>query len=398
MDVTEWLDTYAKQGSVLVAKRLAGNDTKLNESNQAGPYLPTEFLFSIFPSLTENKPVREAWIDLYIDSHTDHQNARVVWYLSKKEGRITNLGGIQSALLDPESTGAIALFAFDLDDNGVAKTCHVWVADNALEEDIIEDRLGPVEPRRFTYWSPGFLPLLAFAQPPASPSPCWLTPDKMPPSWLTEFPTGKEIIAKTMELRPGAALSVDDRMVQRRECEYQLFQSIEEALLLPEIKKGFQTIKEFVDAANSILNSRKSRSGKSLEYHAHNIFTEENMVPEKDFSHGATIHVNKRPDFIFPSVAAYNDGSFPEAKLRMLAAKTSCKERWTQVLEEATRIKSKHLLTLQEVSVKQFTKMKEADLQLVVPKKLQGKFHKDIQPQLMTLEGFIAEVRAASLV
>ena len=31
----------------------------------------------------------------------------------------------------------------------------------------------------------------------------------------------------------------------------------------------------------------------------------------------------------------------------MLAAKTSCKDRWRQVLAEADRIRTKHLLTLE---------------------------------------------------
>jgi hypothetical protein len=394
MELNDWIETYSKQGTIWIAKRLSGNDTLLNKANQAGPYLPTNFLFSIFPALREHKPIRDTWIDLYIDSHTDSCKARVVWYQSKQEGRITNLGGSKSALLDPESTGSIAVFVFELDDHGAATVCHVWVTDHATQEDLIEDFIGPVEPKLFPIWKPGLLPLFSFVQEAEPTSPCWLTPENMPKEWTMAFPSGQDIVKKAIELRPGNGLSVDERLVRRRDCEYQIFQSVEETVYLPKVQNGFKSIQEFVDAANSILNARKSRSGRSLEYQTANILAEEKFVPGQDFTHAPIIHVNKRPDFLFPSIAAYNDTSFPESKLRMLAAKTSCKERWAQVLEEADRIKSKHLLTLTEVSPNQFLKMKQANLQLVVPQKLQSKFHKDIQPHLMSLESFIAELRA----
>src|SRR3546814_3347689 len=36
---------------VWYVKRLSGNDTLANKSNQAGPYIPRDFLFGIFPAL-----------------------------------------------------------------------------------------------------------------------------------------------------------------------------------------------------------------------------------------------------------------------------------------------------------------------------------------------------------
>ena len=61
----------------------------------------------------------------------------------------------------------------------------------------------------------------------------------------------------------------------------------------------------------------------------------------------------------------------------MLAAKTTCKDRWRQILNEAARIDVKHLLTVQEgVSSPQFREMKEEGVRLVVPKTL----HKRANP------------------
>jgi len=78
----------------------------------------------------------------------------------------------------------------------------------------------------------------------------------------------------------------------------------------------------------------------------------------------------------------------------MLAAKTTCRDRWRQVLNEAARIPVKHLLTLQEgVSEGQFREMTEAKVQLVVPEPLIEKFPRSIRPHIQTLESFIADVR-----
>jgi hypothetical protein len=409
MDLAEWMDTHSKQGTVWFAKRLSANDTLANGSHQYGSYLPKQIVFGVFPAIN-NKEVKnpDAWIDLYVDSHPDHRKARVIWYNdsyhfnpekgkkgTRDETRITNFGGKSSPLLDPESTGSIAVFVFVLDDRGTASECHLWVTDHEIDAELIEERIGPVEPKIFVIWKPGLLPLFATLEAPAEAS-CWLKPNQLPKDWLARFPTGQEIVKKTLELRPAKGLSVDERIVRRRACEFQLFQSIEEAAYLPKIKEGFDAMGQFLGLAQTILQSRKSRSGKSLEYHAREVLTEESFIADEDFTHNPVVDGN--PDFIFPSATAYNDASFPASRLRMLAAKTTCKERWGQVTKEAKRVKIKHLLTLQEgVSQSQFKEMTEKNLKLVVPQNIHAKYHRDIRPHLMTLESFLAEVRVTCL-
>lgn len=98
---------------------------------------------------------------------------------------------------------------------------------------------------------------------------------------------------------------------------------------------------------------------------------------------------------IFPSGSAYKNRNFPTERLRLLAVKTTCKDRWRQVLNEAERIATKHLLTLQEgVSVNQFREMTDAGVKLVVPSPIIHQYPDSIQPHLLTLERFIGEVRA----
>jgi len=80
--------------------------------------------------------------------------------------------------------------------------------------------------------------------------------------------------------------------------------------------------------------------------------------------------------------------------MRLLAVKTTMKDRWRQVLNEAERIPVKHLLTLQEgVSLTQFREMTETGVKLVVPKPIIESYHENIRPHLMTLDAFIGEVR-----
>jgi len=78
----------------------------------------------------------------------------------------------------------------------------------------------------------------------------------------------------------------------------------------------------------------------------------------------------------------------------MLAAKTTCKDRWRQILNEADRIPVKHLLTLQEgISVNQFREMTEAKVRLVVPIPLMDCYPEKVRPRLLSLESFIADIR-----
>ena len=82
----------------------------------------------------------------------------------------------------------------------------------------------------------------------------------------------------------------------------------------------------------------------------------------------------------------------------MLAVKTTCKDRWRQILNEADRIPNKHLLTLQEgVSENQFNEMKVAGVQLVIPAPLISSYPPSVRPHLQTLESFIGDVRILSL-
>lgn len=400
-DLADWLDENTGPDTVWYVKRLAANDTLASGAHQAGPYIPKEFLLEVFPSM--NKPAvknPDKWFELRVDSHGDARTVRAVWYNNKLHGgtrnetRLTNFGGGSSALLDPDSTGALAVFSFHHKPGQDATACHVWVCDHEVEADLIEDRIGPVEPGKWRIWSIDKQQEDLFSVIEKPRTSCWLETGDIPPQWLVQFPTGAEIIHKTVQLRPDHGLPVDARLLKRRECEYEIFRSVEKAIELPIIRKGFETVEEFIARAQTILQRRKARSGKSLELHAREIFLEENLREGQDFDHQPESDPGKRPDFLFPSAAAYKNPSFPAQNLRMLAAKTTCKERWRQILNEADRVEKKHLLTLQEgVSEGQFREMTDAKVQLVVPTGLISAYPQGIQPYLQTFESFIGDIR-----
>lgn len=395
----EWLQSVSNEGWIWYAKRLAANDTLATGGHQAGPYLPQELVRRAFPVVSARQASDlnpDTYLALRIDSHGEERDIRLVWYNNRivsergtrNEARLTNLGGQASPLLDPDATGALVVFAFALQTGRDCQVCRAWVCRGLAEATAAEEYLGPVEPGVGVVFAP--------ARPPATPveagaQGCALTPSEFPTGWRASFPSAEDLVAKAVErlveLR-NDGVSADDRLVRRRDCEFEMFRSLEDFHVLPLIAAGFREIEAFVALANIVTNRRKARSGRSLELHAAAIFTESGLP----HSHGEVSEGNKRPDFLFPSDVAYHDARFPEGRLRMLAAKTTCKDRWRQILNEADRIRGRFLLTLQEgVSVNQWLEMKAHDVTLVVPRSLHRKFPEQVRPELWSLDRFIAE-------
>ena len=83
--------------------------------------------------------------------------------------------------------------------------------------------------------------------------------------------------------------------------------------------------------------------------------------------------------------------------LAMLGAKSTCKDRWRQVLAEAAKIPRKHLLMLEPgISEPQTGQMKEANLQLVVPQPIQETYADGQRGWLWSLGDFIRDVGVRS--
>lgn len=182
--------------------------------------------------------------------------------------------------------------------------------------------------------------------------------------------------------------STDEVLYDWYNTEDYLFRIFEESLLSQRIEQGF-TPDSFIKYALSVLNRRKSRAGQSLENHLSQLFNEHKI----QYSRTPITEAKSKPDFLFPGIKFYKDTDFPSELLHMLGVKTTCKDRWRQVLVEADRISHKHLLTLQgAISINQTTEMQLHHLQLVVPKPIHDSFTPQQINELMSVDDFIATV------
>lgn len=182
----------------------------------------------------------------------------------------------------------------------------------------------------------------------------------------------------------------DGKLLNWLDAEFQLFKTIENDRYSERIKTPFTTVEELVEIANTILNRRKSRAGKSLEHHLAEIFNNFKV----SFESQVITEDNKKPDFLFPSKEAYLNSKFDDQKLCVLASKTTCKDRWRQVLNEADRIKTKHLFTLQQgISSNQLEEMFKYNVQLIVPRQYLTSFPNAYRDRILTLDTFVRQVQ-----
>lgn len=389
----EWLALKATGDFYIYLKRLSANDTGATGGHQVGLYLPSSVAEAVIPSICHIRdPHPETWIRAQISSHEFQEvDVRAVYYntrhfgMTRDEKRITRWGK-GSPLQKPDNTGALALFAFTREYGRDSKLVDVWVCRDPEQESIVEAALGEVTPGTKLH-GPSKDILCGLKVAPAIPR----NYHHLPSEWKCRFPSGREIITYAREHYAWSKKDTpDEKLMHRRKIEFGIFRQIEEMQAMDIIRRGFDSMAEFIELANSVSNRRKSRGGRSLEIHLEHIFLEHGL---QQFSTQVTTEGNKKPDFVFPSVEAYHDASFPESQLRMLAVKSTCKDRWRQILNEADRIQLKHLFTLQEgVSVPQFEEMQRAGITLVVPAKLHIKYPEKVREHILTLGGFIAEL------
>ncbi|WP_332659714.1 type II restriction endonuclease [Brevundimonas sp.] len=188
----------------------------------------------------------------------------------------------------------------------------------------------------------------------------------------------------------------DSALVDWLDQEERLFRRLERRIVAERIGNGFQAagvidVDGFLSFSLSVQNRRKARAGQALENHLEAVFLAQGIR----FARGAQTENRNKPDFLFPGAVEYADAAFPEARLTMLGAKSTLKDRWRQVLSEARRIDQKHLLTLEPgISENQTGEMQAKSLQLVVPRRLHETFRPGQREWLVDLASFLDLVRA----
>jgi hypothetical protein len=163
----------------------------------------------------------------------------------------------------------------------------------------------------------------------------------------------------------------DAALMAWMEREEILFRTLERHLIGERLSRGFGgeavDIDGFMSFSLSVQNRRKSRVGLALENHLAHLFGTLGVR----CSRTAVTERRSKPDFLFPGSAEYHDPAFDPLCLTMLGVKSTCKDRWRQILPEADRISPKHLLTLEAgISEHQTAEMHSQGVQLVLPRAL----------------------------
>ena len=213
---------------------------------------------------------------------------------------------------------------------------------------------------------------------------------------LEDFPTGKLLAMRAREavkvcLKNIDSFPPDDKIIKWISSEYQLFRKLEDKVSLPIIQQNFENVEAFISVAATVMNRRKSRAGHSFEYHVEQLLIDAGLP----FDRQPSIDGRVKPDLLFPGKKEYEDSSFPVSKLLVAGLKTTCKDRWRQILNEGKRIPEKHLITLQEgISKNQLIEMREANVTLVVPKKFHKGYDTNTGIRLLSMEGFLNKIKA----
>ncbi|MDO5553452.1 MAG: type II restriction endonuclease [Planctomycetia bacterium] len=184
----------------------------------------------------------------------------------------------------------------------------------------------------------------------------------------------------------------DEKISLWMEREEILFKTFEKHIIAKRLQDGFYSFTTeidtdlFIEYALSVLNRRKSRVGHAFENHLEFLFRESKL----HFSRGAITENRAKPDFLFPGKKEYDNANFPQLLLTMLGVKSTCKDRWRQVLTEANRVKTKHLITLEPgISLNQTAEMQEHNLRLVVPQDLHKTYQQCQQNWLLSVADFV---------
>ena len=306
------------------------------------------------------------------------------WYESKSELRITGFGR-GFPFLCPEYTGALLVLIKE--DSGYFKG-YIFNTDDDIQEFLDSFGLTPAETNR-----PIVIDSVKMETKEKEAMNLYIERLKIDfPSSIEMSNAARSIV---FDIYANDLLSVknpDAALLRWTEIEYKLFREIEHSRYGDTIAKGFDSVDDFIALANQVLNRRKSRAGKSLEHHLSTIFDDNKIL----YKAQAVTEGNKKPDFLFPSEEAYHDMNFTVDKLCTLAAKTTCKDRWRQILNEADRLRdeNKYLCTMQQgISSAQMDEMQAEKVILVVPKPFISSYPKDKQERIWTIRKYVDYVK-----
>lgn len=358
---------------------LTANDVGVNASHQSGFLIPacaTKLAFDV-DVITDpiiKKSIRLIW---QIDEFTT--DSVFTYYSSKNERRLTRIKSFRP-LFDESNVGSLFVLIKESKDlyRGI-----ILSSDEDIDDFYGIFNLPPGSTNRLVQAS-GMENLNdQIAQKTSSITEM--------PSTIVMGEMAREISNMNYRYNVNKIVEKSDILISKwYDTEQYLFNYLENKIYYPEINRHFDSVQDFLEEAKVLINSRKSRAGKSLEHHLAEIF----QLCKLRFDIQKVTEGKKKPDFIFPGIEEYHNPLFNFEGLTFLGSKTTCKDRWRQVLNEANRIPNKHLFTLQMgISENQLQEMKDEHLTLVVPKSNINSFSKKYHDIIMALSSYIQLVQ-----
>jgi hypothetical protein len=377
------IEDAVRHGNALL-KFISPNDAGLTGSHQCGFYMPIPVwdIYTPHPPVAgrnDKHAVSILWQD---DRITD---SVITWYgAAKHEYRLTRFGR-DFPFLNADMVGDLLVLIPKSLNEFIA---YVFDSDEDIEE--LESALGVESFQNWGVYQNGA------ARDIDSEDACIGRLIRDASGTYTDFPAGEVFSEAARNIlqtckKKFSELPPDEALMRAIETEYQLFQSVERVVCQNAVTGRFFTnIDEFIQTALSILNRRKARAGRSFENHVEYILTKAG-IPHKM---RPALGTDGRPDILIPGEEAYSDLSWPESRLFVIGLKTTCKDRWRQVLNEGRRVKAKHILTLQQgITENQLKEMQEAGVSLVVPKPLHNKYPEAWQSTLLDVQGFMETIK-----
>ena len=370
-----------EHGNALL-KFISPNDVGLTGGHQSGFYQPKQ----IYPIFTPYPPLKNTLekFDISIEWMDDFLTESVItWYGtgSRSEYRLTRFGR-GFPYLAHDMVGNLLVLIKETDRKFSA---YVLDLDDDIEE--IQATLGIEVLESWAFYIQGQDDL-------ESEDECVSRHFRKFAEDLSEFPPGSVFSAATWKalhdcVSDFGKFSLDRALMKSMESEYLLFRLVERLLCQNEIIRVYRDVDDFLQTASSIMNRRKSRAGRSLVNHV------EQMLIEAKIPHEIRPkNIDGKPDIVIPNEAAYFDLDFPDERLIIVGVKTTCKDRWRQVLNEGKRVKQKHILTTQKgISPNQLHEMHESGVTLVVPSDLHKDYPEKRDINLLSVEEFVSSVR-----
>lgn len=373
-----------QQGKLAFCKFISANDSGKTGGHQAGFYMPK----SVIPLMFSEPGVKGENKDRYVtirwqkDFETE---SRFIYYGkgTRNEYRLTRFGK-GFPFLTEDNVGDLFVLIWVEEDYYQG---FVLSTDEAIEDFLAAFNLSPTETNQLI--DRGFS-----VSPEAKLRSCFTTfinslEVDFPPT-LSIATNARECYNRAYAITERDVLKVPDKcIVNWIKTEYNLFKALENDRYRDLIETPFGSVEKLVEVANTILNRRKSRAGRSLEHHLETVFSVANLR----FDTQAVTEGKKKPDFLFPGQSYYRKPTADPNKLTVLAAKTTCKDRWRQILNEADRVRTKHLFTLQQgISENQLKEMYKYGVKLIVPEQYKKSFPKNFRSKILDLKEFVAFV------